>query len=90
MPQEFFDYVRGVSEAIPHGYAANGMKVYRHLVFIGASQLVEAHFPAIRETLGEEGWRSLMQAFIRRSAWASPFYGDLKNEFIAFIERESH
>lgn len=88
MSEDFFDYVRGVTDAVPAGYAEQGMRAYRHLVFIGACQMVEAHFPAVREQLGEAGWRALIEAFIRQSAWASPYYGDLKDEFLAFIERE--
>lgn len=89
MSEDFYRYVRGVSDAVPEGYTENGMRAYRHLVFIGASQMVEAHFPDIRRELGEEGWRELIAAFVRKSAWESPFYGDLRNEFLAFIARES-
>ncbi len=89
MSEDFFNYVRGVSEHLPPGYAENGMRAYRHLVFIGASQMVDAHFPELREQLGAEAWRELIAAFVRQSAWTSHFYGDLKNEFLAFIARES-
>lgn len=89
MSEDFFNYVRGASDHLPSGYAENGMRAYRHLVFIGASQMVEAHFPELREQLGEESWRQLIAAFVRQSAWTSHFYGDLKNEFLAFIARES-
>jgi len=87
--EDFYNYVRGVSDDLPPGYAANGMRAYRHLVFIGASQMVEAHFPAIREQMGEEAWRELIAAFVRQSAWVSPYYGDLKNEFLSFLAREA-
>ena len=36
MSEDFFDYVRGVTDAVPAGYAEQGMRAYRHLVFIGA------------------------------------------------------
>lgn len=85
----FHDYVRGVTDTIPAGYSAAGMNVYRHLVFLGASQLLDAAFPSVRTTLGETAWCELMQAFIRQSRWDSHFYGDLKDEFVAFLERES-
>ncbi len=89
MPDAFYDYVRGRSDAVPPGYTEAGLRVYRHLVLLGASQMVQAHYPALREQLGDDDWRALMQAFVRQSAWASPFYEDLKDEFTAFLARAS-
>jgi hypothetical protein len=90
MPSDaFYDYVRGRTDAVPEGYTLNGMRAYRHLVYLGASQMVEAHFPEVRQQLGEDDWRVLIEAFVRQSAWSSHYYGDLKNEFTAFLARES-
>lgn len=89
MSDAFFDYVRGRSEVVPDGYAEAGMRAYRHLVHLGASQLVEAHFPNLRQALGEEAWRCLIEGFVRQSAWTSPCYGDLKEAFLAFLAREA-
>ena len=82
----FHDYVRGRANTLPEGYAENGMRLYRHLVYLGASQLVEAEFPALRETLSDADWRALIETFVRDSHWDSHFYGDLKDEFLAFLE----
>lgn len=84
----FHDYVRGRTEVIPAGYEEAGMRLYRHLVFLGACQLLEAQFPVVRDTLGEQAWCALLQAFIRESRWDSHYYGDLSHEFVAFLERQ--
>jgi hypothetical protein len=84
----FYDYVRGRSDALPPGYAEPGMQVYRHLVWLGASQTVESHFPDLRTQLGDEAWRALIAAFVRESEWTSPFLGDLKDDFLAFLARQ--
>jgi len=81
--------VRGRSDDIPPGYAEPGMRAYRHLVYLGASQMVEAHFPAVRQELGEDAWRTLIEDFVRQSQWTSHFYGDLKDEFLAYLARQS-
>lgn len=65
------------------------MRAYRYLVFLGVSQLVDTHFPALRQQLGEQAWKELLQAFIRQSAWTSHYYGDLKDEFLAFLAKET-
>ena len=84
----FHDYVRGRSEVLPEGYAEAGMRLYRHLVYLGVDQLLEASFPGVRATLGDDAWRALLQAFIRESRWESHFYGDVKDDFIAFLQRQ--
>lgn len=89
MSAVFYDFVRGRSDDVPAGYTAAGLRVYRHLVYLGASQMIEAHFPAVREQLGDDAWRTLIEAFIRQSEWTSPYYGDLKDDFLAYLARES-
>ncbi|MDD2976548.1 DNA-binding domain-containing protein [Aquabacterium sp.] len=89
MSAAFYDFVRGRSDDVPAGYTATGLRVYRHLVYLGASQMIEAHFPAVREQLGDDAWRTLIEAFIRQSEWTSPYYGDLKDDFLAYLARES-
>ncbi len=85
----FYDYVRGRSDEVPAGYTEAGLRVYRHLVYLGASQMVEAHFPQVKEELGDEAWRTLIEEFVRQSQWTSNYYGDLKDEFLTFLARES-
>jgi hypothetical protein len=89
MLEDFYSYIRGTTEVVPAGYTEQGMRTYRHLVFLGASQMIEAHYPELREQLGESAWKELLQAFIRQSAWTSHYYGDLKDEFLAFLQRET-
>ena len=89
MSAAFYDFVRGRSDDVPAGYTAAGLRVYRHLVYLGASQMIEAHFPVVREQLGDDAWRTLIEAFIRQSEWTSPYYGDLKDDFLAYLARES-
>jgi hypothetical protein len=83
----FFDYVRGRSDVVPPGYAEAGLRAYRHLVYLGASQMVQAQFPDLRGQLGEDAWRTLIEDFVRRSAWRSNFYGDLHHEFLDYLAR---
>ena len=89
MSAAFYDFVRGRSDDVPAGYTAAGLRVYRHLVYLGASQMIEAHFPAVRAQRGDDAWRTLIEAFIRQSEWSSPYYGDLKDDFLAYLARES-
>ena len=84
----FYDYVRGRTEVVPAGYTEAGMRVYRYLVYLGAAQMIEASFPALRTELADEAWRTLIEGFVRQSNWTSHYYGDLNDEFLAFLARE--
>lgn len=85
MSVAFYDYVRGATEVVPDGYTLAGMRVYRYLVYLGASQMIDACFPNLREQLGEDDWRTLIEDFVRQSAWTSNFYGDLEYEFRLYL-----
>ena len=87
MSAPFFDYVRGLTVEVPEGYTRQGLAVYRHLVRLGASQMVDASFPGLRQGLGEPAWAMLMADFVRQSQWTSPFYGDLEHEFQTYLAR---
>lgn len=89
MSAAFFDYVRGRSDVVPPGYTAAGLRAYRYLVYLGASQMVQAGFPELRAQLGEDAWRTLIEGFVRQSAWHSHFYGDLHHEFLDYVAREA-
>lgn len=85
MSASFYDYVRGLSDDVPPGYELRGLRVYRYLVRLGASQMVEASFPRLREQLGEPAWDALIEDFVRHSQWTSHFYGDLEHEFQTYL-----
>lgn len=85
----FYDYVRGVTDTVPDGYDERGMRLYRHLVYIGATQMLESHFPQLPEALGAEQWQALVRAFVRESRWESHFYGDMTDAFLVFLEQQS-
>lgn len=87
MAADFYDYVRGRTDEVPPGHDAAGLRVYRHLVWLGASQAVEAAFPPLRAGMGEAAWTALIAAFVRDSRWTSPFYADVGPAFQDFLAR---
>lgn len=89
MSAGFYDYVRGRSDELPPGYTEAGLRAYRYLVYLGASQMIEAHHPTLREALDDAQWRYLIEDFVRQSAWTSNYYADLVGEFEAYLARVS-
>jgi hypothetical protein len=84
----FFDYVRGVSDVVPTGYDLRGMRLYRHHVFLGVSQLLASSFPELRAELSTDDWTVLLRDFIGKSRWASHFYVDLDVQFKRYLDDE--
>lgn len=89
MSTAFYDYIRGLSDTIPEGYQAQGMRLYRHLVMLGVRQQLEAQHPQLPATLGEEEWTQLLETFIRETRWDSHFCGDIHHEFVHFLEKQT-
>jgi len=84
----FFDYVRGVSDVVPAGYALRGMRLYRYHVFLGVSQLLASTFPELRAELSTDDWALLLRDFIGKSRWSSNFYADLDVQFKHYLNDE--
>jgi hypothetical protein len=77
-----------VSDAVPAGYDLQGMKLYRHHVFLGVSQLLEGAYPELRAELSTDDWARLLGDFIAKSRWASNFYADLDVQFKLYLNDE--
>jgi len=89
MSQAMYDYIRGVTDQVPQGYSAKGLAVYRYLVRLGVTQMLESCYPTLRESLDEQDWDWLINQFVQQSAWTSHFYGDLDEEFREFVRKQS-
>lgn len=81
----FFDYVRGLTDVIPVGYSHQGMAVYRHHVYLAASQMIEVTYPELKAALSDDDWRILMQDFIAQTRWGSHFYAELTDNFESYL-----
>lgn len=81
----FFDYVRGLTDVVPEGYSRQGMAVYRHHVYLAASQMMAASYPALKAALNDDDWRLLLQDFIAQTRWTSHFYAELTNNFESYL-----
>ena len=85
--QDFFDYVKGVSDTVPQGYTEKGLKVYRYLVYLGVEQMIENCFPQLKETLPEEDYKLLIESFIRDFTFTSPYYYNLEEDFKVYLQK---
>lgn len=72
--------------APPPGIEARRLRVYRELFFNAIESLLASGFPVIRETLGEERWKSLVQAFYSTHRSRTPLFPQVAREFVDYLE----
>lgn len=72
--------------ALPDGVEARRMKVYRELVYNGIEHSLLTCFPVLRKVLGKRRWARLVRAFIANHRCHSPFFRQIPDEFIQFLQ----
>lgn len=76
------------AHAGPPGIEARRLKIYSDLVYNNLDGLLAGNFPVIRQTLGDAGWRALLQGFLARHHSHTPLFTELGRELIAHLEAE--
>lgn len=76
------------AHAGPPGIEARRLKIYSDLVYNNLDGLLAGNFPVIRQTLGDAGWRALLQGFLARHHSHTPLFTELGRELIAHLEGE--
>lgn len=72
--------------APPPGVEARRLRVYRELFFNAIESLLASGFPVIRETLGDNRWKSLVQAFYATHRSRTPLFPQVAGEFVDYLE----
>jgi hypothetical protein len=76
------------AHAGPPGIEPRRLKVYSDLVYNNLDGLLAGGFPAIRKTLGDADWRTLLRGFLARHHSHTPLFTELGRELVAHIEAE--
>ena len=72
--------------ACPVGVPAGRMAVYEGLVFQRLRAFLDRCFPVARATLGEVRWTRLCRAFLRDWRCATPWFREIPQEFLAYLD----
>ena len=73
----------------PPGIESRRLRVYRELFSNNIQSLLASGFPVIRETLGEAGWKALVQAFYAGHRSRTPLFTQIAAEFVGFLEERA-
>lgn len=72
--------------ACPAGASTAGMAVYEGLVFQRLRGFLDRCFPVARATLGEGRWTRLCRAFLRDWRCATPWFREIPQAFLAYLD----
>lgn len=74
--------------AAPEGIENRRMAIYRSLFFNNLSNLLATMFPVMRKIHPDEHWRSMIRQFMQHHKADTPYFLQLPEEFLGFLEDE--
>ncbi len=72
----------------PPGIEDRRMKIYRDLFFNNLSNLLGTMFPVLRRIHDDAAWRRMIRQFMQRHRAETPYFLELPEEFLAFLQDE--
>ena len=72
----------------PAGVEARRMKIYTELLYNNVESFLLACFPVLRKMLGARKWAGLVRAFFSTHRSHSPYFRQIPDEFIQFLQNE--
>jgi uncharacterized protein len=87
----FARYIRNpLANPIPPDVKPERMAMYRELIFNNIDGFLAGNFPVIRQLLPDDHWQALVQDFIEHHRSSSPYFAQIAEEFLDFLENERH
>ncbi|NOQ13087.1 MAG: DUF2063 domain-containing protein [Methyloprofundus sp.] len=86
---EFSAYIRNPDTApCPSDVPAKRMQMYRELFFNNVESFLSNNFPVLRKILSDTQWQQLAQDFFANHPCISPYFSEIPEEFIAYLQNE--
>lgn len=87
--RQFLSYLRQPQAAnVPSGFAPERLAIYVDLLYNKFDESLTACFPLIRLLLPKDDWRTLLGDFIAEHRCGSPYYRQIPDEFVQYLQRE--
>lgn len=74
--------------AAPDGIEDRRMAIYRKLFFNNLNNLLGTMFPVLRKIHSDAKWRGLIRLFMKQHRAETPYFLQLPEEFLAFLQNE--
>jgi len=72
----------------PRGTAAKRMGVYNELLYNNIEGFLLSCFPVLRKVMGSRKWTRLVRSFMARHRSHTPYFRQIPDEFIQFLQNE--
>ncbi len=87
--RQFLNYLRQPQAALlPNGFAPERLAVYVDLLYNKFDESLTACFPVIHSLLNQDNWRALLLDFIARHRCQTPYYRQIPDEFVQYLQQE--
>jgi len=64
------------------------MKIYRELIYNNIEGFLSGGFPILRQILSDDHWHSIVRDFIDRHQSHSPYFLEISQEFLGYLQQE--
>lgn len=79
---------RPLAEHLPRGFDGERLAVYVELLYNKFDESLSACFPVLHRILGPTRWRVLLKDFIAEHRCLSPYYRQIPDEFVLYLQNE--
>jgi hypothetical protein len=85
--QQFAAYIRSPdSNPPPADIETRRLQVYRELFFNNVKGFLDSAFPVLKTLYSDSNWTNLAQQFFSRHACHSPFFLQIAEQFVSFLQ----
>jgi hypothetical protein len=89
--RQFTQYIRDPDNSPkPTDIEERRMDMYRDLLFANISGMLSDGFPVLKQILPDDKWTALCRDFFSRHQSHSPYFSEISQEFIQFLQSERH
>jgi hypothetical protein len=86
---EFTAYIKDpFNNPIPEDVKPQRMNTYRELFFNNVEGFLSSNFPVLKNILTKDQWFELVQDFFANHASESPYFSEIPEEFLAYLQNE--
>ena len=90
LQRQFAARVRNpAAHSVPLDVPPSRMRVYEDLIRNNVERFLAGAFPIAKKRLGEARWNALVRAFLERHGCESPYFREIGQEFLGFLENDA-
>lgn len=87
--QRFSAYIRDpINNPAPKDVKKQRIDTYRELFFNNVEGFLSSNFPVLKKILNDSQWNELAQDFFAHHQCKSPYFSEIPEEFIEFLQNE--